>query len=387
MSSRQFPDKFLVAFSFAGEQRNLVRTVAEAVENKLGPDTVFLDEWFEHAIAGDDADLKLLDIYGEKCVLVVVCISEQYGDKPWTQAEHAAIRSRVMKARESRLKQELNSILPIRVGDGEVKGIPFTTIAPDIRKKTTDEAAELIVKRLSLVAPEMETLNTTFTEDFEWLSSPPELLWPMANHSGVQNAFATLLTRSTTSRYLPIRGPSETGKSHMTHQMLANALQIPHLACGRFDFKGSTNMDQEVRAFVQELGVPVPPDSSLLNERLGNILDSLTNQRRPALLIFDTYEAAGKPQEDWVERELLIRLIRAPWFRVVIAGQRLPESHDAVWASIACATLDTKPPPPADWYDYGKKHNPELKLEEVETACKLAKEKASLLRSLLGPDN
>ena len=38
---RNVPDKFLVAFSFAGEQRELVRAIAEAVEQRLGRGTVF----------------------------------------------------------------------------------------------------------------------------------------------------------------------------------------------------------------------------------------------------------------------------------------------------------------------------------------------------------
>jgi hypothetical protein len=81
----------------------------------------------------------------------------------------------------------------------------------------------------------------------------------MADHNGVREAFACLLARDTTWRFLPILGPTETGKSHITNQMLANALRIDGLACGRFGFKGTTGMDAEVRAFVQDLGVPLPP--------------------------------------------------------------------------------------------------------------------------------
>ena len=44
----RFPEKFLIAFSLAGEQRNLVRLIAEAVETELGQPSVFLDEWFEY---------------------------------------------------------------------------------------------------------------------------------------------------------------------------------------------------------------------------------------------------------------------------------------------------------------------------------------------------
>jgi hypothetical protein len=62
MPIRQLPEKFLVVFSFAGEQRSLVHAIAEAVEAELGHATVFLDEWFEYFIAGHDAELKLQKI-------------------------------------------------------------------------------------------------------------------------------------------------------------------------------------------------------------------------------------------------------------------------------------------------------------------------------------
>ena len=385
MMPRQLLERFLVAFSFAGEQRELVRAVAEAVEKELGSGTVFLDEWFEYYIAGADADLKLQSIYGEMCELVVVCVSNQYGGKPWTLAEHEAVRARLIKSRASADKSDRDRILPIRVGDGDVEGIPFTTIVPDIRGKNVVQAAELITHRLRYVVPDLRPASTDLHLD-PWLpEAPSSLIWPMADHSGVRDAFAALLTRGTQLRFLPIRGPSETGKTHITNQMLANALQMPNLACGRFDFKGGTDMDAEVRAFVQELDVPLPPPSTLLNERLAQVLNALLDRKRPTLLIFDTYEEAAKTQQDWVEKELLVRVIRAPWLRVVITGQRVPESIGAVWNLVACATLDLKPPPPVEWFDFGKQHRPDLRLEEVETACRLAKDKASLLAQLLGP--
>jgi len=65
LPARKIPKKFLVAFSLAGEQRDLVRAVAEAVERELGEPNVFYDEWFEHYLAGKDADLKLQEIYGD----------------------------------------------------------------------------------------------------------------------------------------------------------------------------------------------------------------------------------------------------------------------------------------------------------------------------------
>ena len=155
----------------------------------------------------------------------------------------------------------------------------------------------------------------------DWPEEPPRLFWPVADHTDARAAFERLLTRTAPWRFLPICGPSETGKSHISKQMLKNVLHGTGLACGRFDFKGGTiGMDDEVRAFVSPgLGVPLPDDGRL-NERLGHILDALNKKAQPALLVFDTYESAGEAQ-DWIEKQLLPSLIRTTWLRVVILGQ------------------------------------------------------------------
>lgn len=157
--TRQVPERFLVAFSLAGEQRNLIRPVAEAVEQALGPSTVFFDEWFEHYIAGHDGDARLQRIYADRSALVIVCVSGQYGGKPWTQAEHEAIRARLHKARATSDEKDDLAVLPLRVGDGEVQGVHLNTIAPDLRLKTPAAAAQLIIDRLGLLGVETPPLN------------------------------------------------------------------------------------------------------------------------------------------------------------------------------------------------------------------------------------
>jgi len=384
MATRELPDKFLVAFSFAGEQRDLVRSISEALEARLGKGTVFLDEWFEFYIAGDDADLRLQDVYSKRAILVVPCVSESYGDKPWTQAECKAIRALQLRlygtAQQDRARHR---ILPLRVGDGDVPGIFENTICPDARKKSLGDVVELIVDRLRFIDPLLTAGAADLPSGPSWPETPL-LDWPMADHTGARDAFASLLTCNAPWRFLPLRGPSETGKSHITRQMLANTLQLADLACGRFDFKGTTDMDAELRAFVQDLGVPMPPPSPRLNDRFAEILGALKQRARPTLLVFDTYEAAGEAQ-DWAEKQLLPSLIRATWLRVVIAGQRVPPDAGAVWAAAARAPLQLTSPPPADWFEYGRHHRPGLTLAEVEIACRLSFHKASLLSQLLGP--
>lgn len=153
MPLREVPERFLVAFSFAGEQRDLVRSIAEAVEQRLGFGTVFYDEWFEHYLAGSASDIKLQEIYSEKAELVVVGVSGQYGTKPWTLAECDAVRARNMQLRASPNEREADRILPLRVGDGDVPGILFNTVVPEVRSRPATDTAELIVNRLQRVLP------------------------------------------------------------------------------------------------------------------------------------------------------------------------------------------------------------------------------------------
>lgn len=150
-SYRRLPEKFLVAFSYAGEQREVVRPIAEAVEQRLGRGTVFYDRWFEAEIAGGPSAQKLQRIYGEGAEMVIACLSAEYAAKTFTLAEWDAISDRYMKLRLP--GGEVNRILPLRVGDGEVEGLLASTIWMEARQKAPRQVAEAIVHRLRGFAP------------------------------------------------------------------------------------------------------------------------------------------------------------------------------------------------------------------------------------------
>jgi SEFIR domain len=218
----------------------------------------------------------------------------------------------------------------------------------------------------------------------EWPEATPDLSWVMANHDDVRAAFAKLITRNPPFRYLPIRGASGTGKTHVTKQLLNNALRSEGLACGRFDFKGVTDADAEMQRFVQNLDISVPPGLPTISRQLDAVLNALIARKRPALLIFDTFEAAG-PLDRWVQDTLLVALIRQKWLRIVIVGQMVPEKGvGALWAAEALATLVLNTPSADHWFDFSKIHRPGLTLLEVQTVHKLASGNSALLAQMLG---
>jgi hypothetical protein len=376
---RDVPARFAVAFSLAGEQRQLVLPVAQEVEAILGRSTVFYDDWYTHWIAGADADLLLQGVYGKQAELVVVCVSGAYGDKPWTHTEHRAVRARYQQAAtaEDRLR-----VLPVRVGDGEVEGVLFNEIVPDIRNKTPTEAAELIVARLNLARGYAGDVKPAVAQ---WPSEVPELQWPMADHSEARAAFARLLCQATPERALLVRGASETGKSHMSKQMIRNAGLLPGVVSGRFDFKGTTSIG--VEAFAQPLGIE-PPAGQTLNERLAGIFTELRRRAQPTLLVFDTYEAAAGEVKDWIESVLLPYLVPASWLRVIIIGQSVPTRGGSTWESVAASTLTLQVPGPEDWLAYGLVNRGDIvTLEFVTQVHRLGQGKSSVLASLLGPES
>lgn len=236
-----------------------------------------------------------------------------------------------------------------------------------------------IVQWLGGTLPEVQSLPSD-----EWPDVAPQLAWPVADHNAAREAFRQLIVKSAPFRYLPIAGKSETGKSHLTKQFLANAALIPGLVYGRFDFKGSSDMNAELKFFAQHLEVSEPSGSSNVSSQLAQILTELRKSARPALLIFDTYELAGDA-ERWMEESLLLSLPRLPWLRVIIVGQHVPSTHGEAWAAFSSSIIELNEPSPEDWFNYGKPHKPDIDFEFVRRIHQCCNGKTTVLAQVLGP--
>jgi len=106
--------RYDLGFSFAGDSRPFVRSVAYL----LGEDKVkmFFDEFQESELWGADL-LEELPIHYLSCRYVVLVMTEDYLEKPWTVYERREILFEFLRRRDSRY------ILPIRY-NGFSKNVP-----------------------------------------------------------------------------------------------------------------------------------------------------------------------------------------------------------------------------------------------------------------------
>jgi hypothetical protein len=367
---RDVPERFRVAFSFAGEQRALVRSIAEALEKRLGLSTVFLDEWFEHYIAGDDGDLKLQRVYERQCELVIVCVSAQYGGKPWTQAEHRAIRARLMSAAESGLMNNRLGVLPLRVGDGEIEGIPFNTIAPDVRGRSPAETVELITARLRIISPGEIALPPSNSPTPHWprdrlpfkhtLADRMEHEWP---------AVLRLLTAEAPKRVLLFKGPSGFSKSALLDAARRYAADVLRVPTAFVDFKDSELLSKAnvVREVQEALALVLPIFATSRTPDRWELRQALRDFRGAALILFDVYERVAKTElGEWIETLLLPQAVECANLRFLIAGQDVPRFLEARWRE-QVEEIELKPiHDQRVWKEWIHERNPDVDEKHVQ---------------------
>jgi hypothetical protein len=377
------PKRFRVALSFAGEKRDFVAPVARILAQKFGEDCVLYDKYHRAEFARSNLATYLPDLYLEQADLVVVVICKDYNEKEWTGLEWDAVLA-------LRMKRKTDEVMLCRFDYAEGKGMLGLAGYFDLDKETPQSAAACILERLAIneglskghVYPDLKPADPVVAQG--WPDEAPELRWPVADHREARAAFGKLITRGTEHRYLPIVGQSETGKSHLTKQFWFNGVTLKHVRCARFDFKGSSDMDLVLRQFAKNLAVKEPTKGAEVSMQLGEIFTGLTEAPRPTLLIFDTFEQAGKA-EDWMKQTVLPSLVLEEWLRVTIVGQDTAPANGEMWQAVSAPRVTLHPPTPEDWFEYGQQHKPKLTLEFVRSAYDFCGGKTSTLAGLCGP--
>jgi len=377
--------RFRVGFSFAGEKRAFVAEVAEILAQQFGHEGILYDKYHEAEFARADLAFHLPGLYGKDVDLVVGVFCQNYNAKEWTGLEWKSIYGL--------LKQNDNpTVLLSRFDHAEPEGLYGLSGFIELDDRTPEQFADLIRERLAINEGKAREFykpskiaNVSSADQ-----SDPNLLWPLtavrlplrvANHREPQQAFQRLLSPDPPYQLLRIQGDSQTGKTHLSKQFFGSAFSLLGLRCGRFDFKGSSDMDLEVNGFAEQLNLTPPPQESLVS-RLAQILLILKNDPRPTLLIFDTFEMAGEA-DDWIRNSLLLAMMRCPWLRLVICGQRTVGRRGEPWESCSSDLIKLGRPTPEEWWDYGKSRHPGLTLENVRWAYESCGGQSIVLAELL----
>ena len=126
---------FSVGLSFAGEQRDYVEEVALALRAR--DVDVFYDAFYEVELWGCNLVDTLDDLYSERMNAVIIFVSKDYVEKPFTDVERQAALSTAIRTREKR-------IFPVRFDEVRLPGLPSTIAYLEVSKNTPEQLAAKI---------------------------------------------------------------------------------------------------------------------------------------------------------------------------------------------------------------------------------------------------
>jgi hypothetical protein len=135
--------RFKVAFSFPGELRNYVKTVADAVKNKLPTGSVFYDEDFIAQLARPNLDNLLQTVYLKNSDLIVVFLSEDYDKKMWCGIEWRAVRSFINNRSDE-------TVMLVRADNSNIPGVFPHDGYIDMSRFPPEQVAQFVLERVRL---------------------------------------------------------------------------------------------------------------------------------------------------------------------------------------------------------------------------------------------
>ena len=144
--------KYDVALSFAGEDRQHAKALADMLE--AGGYSCFYDENELANLWGKNLYDYLSSVYKGRAHYCVMFLSKYYERKLWTNHERQLAQARAFQ-------ENREYILPVRLDDTEIPGIPPTVGYLDLRAITIEEVYEALDKKLSGTIPKTTTTDRT----------------------------------------------------------------------------------------------------------------------------------------------------------------------------------------------------------------------------------
>jgi len=143
--------KYDVAVSFAGEDRAVVEEFVTALAaNEI---SVFYDSWEQAQLWGKDLYQYLDMIYRQAARYCIIFVSENYVRKAWTRHELRSAQARAFQ-------QNSEYILPIKVDDTKLPGLPDTICYLDLRYSSVQEIADLLFRKIGIAKkPDVQEIS------------------------------------------------------------------------------------------------------------------------------------------------------------------------------------------------------------------------------------
>ena len=127
-----------VCLSFAGEQRDFVRELWEALTAR-GVEC-FFDEPHQVDLWGRDLAERFDQVFRKEAQFCVACVSREWVDRTWPAHERRSAIARML--------EEPGYLLPVRFDDSEVPGLSPTIGYLDGTLLTPAELADLITRKV-----------------------------------------------------------------------------------------------------------------------------------------------------------------------------------------------------------------------------------------------
>jgi tetratricopeptide (TPR) repeat protein len=305
--------RFRVAFSFAGERRDYVAKVAERLAVAFGKQKVLYDKYHQAELARRNLGIYLPELYHKESDLIVVVACPDYDVKDWTGLEWTAIHDLLSKRRD-------DEVMLCRFGRASLTGLYETAGFLDLDDKSPEEAAALILERLTQVderAPRVPARSPVLS------SSTPNNLPRLESFFGREEELKTIreaLDPESRTWGALIDGPGGMGKTSLAvraaydcppgqfQRIIFVSVKDRELdddgvrRLGTFVVPGFLEMLNELARELEKPDIPKAPES----QRIRLLLEALRPER--ALLILDNLESLAKEDRD----QLLTLVKRLP---------------------------------------------------------------------------
>ena len=137
-----------VTLSFAGEDRMHAEELAKLL--RTDGYKFFYDKYERDQLWGKDLYAHLSSVYKDRARYCVMFLSKHYAQKLWTNHERQSAQARAFQESEE-------YILPIRLDDTEIPGIPATVGYLDLRSMSIPQIYQVLVEKLSGEQPRQST--------------------------------------------------------------------------------------------------------------------------------------------------------------------------------------------------------------------------------------